>query len=87
MKATTTTQKAGGKGFNMLRKERQIGGANNLQVFLSQQVYLSALTGSVQAWAAQYADAVALFQALDGGWWNRDDARSPSSDDDSFKFL
>ena len=27
----------------------------------------------VQAQAARYADAAALFQALGGGWWNRQD--------------
>jgi hypothetical protein len=25
--------------------------------------------------AARYADTVALFQALGGGWWNRADAK------------
>ena len=87
MKAATTTEKAAAEGFDILRKEQQVGGANTLQVFLSQQVYLSALTSSVQARAAQYVDTVALFQALGGGWWNRFDARPPSPDDDFFKFL
>jgi len=27
----------------------------------------------VQAQAARYADTAALFQALGGGWWNRED--------------
>jgi len=27
----------------------------------------------VQARAARYADTAALFQALGGGWWNRED--------------
>jgi len=26
----------------------------------------------LQAQAARYADTAALFQALGGGWWNRD---------------
>ena len=87
VKAATTTEKAAAEGFAMLRKERQVGGANTLQVFLSQQVYLSALANSVQARAAQYVDTVALFQALGGGWWNRSDPRPPLPDDDFFKFL
>ncbi len=87
VKAATYTEKAAAEGFDILKKERIVGGANTLQVFLSQQVYLSALTTSVQARAAQYADTVALFQALGGGWWNRSDPRPPSPDDDFFKFL
>ncbi len=87
VKAATYTEKAAAEGFDMLKKERTVGGANNLQIYLSQQVYLSALTSSVQARTAQYADTVALFQALGGGWWNRSDARPPSPDDDFFKFL
>jgi outer membrane protein TolC len=31
----------------------------------------------VQAQAARYADTVALFQALGGGWWNREGKPKP----------
>jgi outer membrane protein TolC len=34
-------------------------------------VYLQARQNRVQAEAARYADTAALFQALGGGWWNR----------------
>jgi outer membrane protein TolC len=33
-----------------------------------------ALVSRLQAEAGRYADTVALFQALGGGWWNRNDA-------------
>jgi outer membrane protein TolC len=36
-----------------------------------QQTYQQALLTLVQARAARYADTVALYQALGGGWWNR----------------
>jgi outer membrane protein TolC len=29
----------------------------------------------VQAEAARYADTAALFQALGGGWWNRENGK------------
>jgi outer membrane protein TolC len=32
----------------------------------------------LQAQAARYADTAALFQALGGGWWNRDVATTAS---------
>lgn len=40
-------------------------------VLQAQQGYQQAATALIQAQAARYADTVALFQALGGGWWNR----------------
>jgi outer membrane protein TolC len=40
-----------------------------------QQTYEQALINSVQAKAARLTDTAALFQALGGGWWNRQDVR------------
>ena len=37
----------------------------------AERVYLEARQSRVQAEAARYADTAALFQALGGGWWNR----------------
>jgi outer membrane protein TolC len=39
----------------------------------AQQTYLQAAITRVQAQANRYADTAALFQALGGGWWNRND--------------
>jgi NodT family efflux transporter outer membrane factor (OMF) lipoprotein len=39
----------------------------------AQQAYLQTSLAHVQAEAARLADAVALFQALGGGWWNKPD--------------
>jgi outer membrane protein TolC len=33
----------------------------------------------IQAKASRYADTAALFQALGGGWWNRDDLATANS--------
>jgi outer membrane protein TolC len=35
--------------------------------------YQAAVIARVQAQAARFGDAAALFQALGGGWWNRKD--------------
>ena len=56
-------------------------------MLVAQQTYLSGLTNSVQARAAQYADTVALFQALGGGWWNRADVKPPTLKREFFDFL
>ena len=39
----------------------------------AQRTQQQARSALVQAQAARFADTVALFQALGGGWWNRDD--------------
>jgi outer membrane protein TolC len=44
-----------------------------LALLNAQQTYQQALLSLSQAKAARYADTVALFQALGGGWWNRSD--------------
>ena len=44
-----------------------------LGLLTAQQTYQQALLSLAQAKAARYADTVALFAALGGGWWNRQD--------------
>jgi len=39
----------------------------------AEQTALQARVALVQARANRLADTAALFQALGGGWWNRDD--------------
>lgn len=50
------------------------GAINYLTLLNAQRTYQQARINLVQAQAARYADTVALFQALGGGWWNRNDA-------------
>jgi outer membrane protein TolC len=42
-------------------------------VLNAEQAYNTAALSSVQARANRYADTAALFQALGGGWWNRNE--------------
>jgi hypothetical protein len=51
----------------------QTGNANILILLTAQQTYLQATLQVVQASAARLSDTAALFQALGGGWWNRED--------------
>ena len=41
-------------------------------MLLTELTYQQALLNRVQAQAARFTDTAALFQALGGGWWNRD---------------
>jgi outer membrane protein TolC len=51
----------------------ELGDINYLGLLNAQQTYQQAVLSLAQARAARYADTVALFQALGGGWWNRSD--------------
>jgi outer membrane protein TolC len=42
-------------------------------VLTAQTQYQNAVIGLIRARAARYTDTVALFVALGGGWWNRND--------------
>jgi hypothetical protein len=44
-----------------------------IDVLTAEQVYLASQLSLRIAEATRYADVVALYQALGGGWWNRSD--------------
>lgn len=85
--AAASAEKATARSLDLLQKEQTAGAANVLQVFLAEQTFRAALVTAAQARAAQYADTVALFQALGGGWWNRSDVKPRPPGGDFFKFL
>jgi NodT family efflux transporter outer membrane factor (OMF) lipoprotein len=70
-------EEAAKQSYELIRKQ-QIGGLVDYLLLLNaQQTYLQALLARVQAQANRFADSVALFQALGGGWWNREDRDPP----------
>jgi NodT family efflux transporter outer membrane factor (OMF) lipoprotein len=71
--ATAAAKAAAGVTLDLARKQWQSGYANYLTLLNAEQTYQQAVISLIQAQAARYADSVALFQALGGGWWNRED--------------
>jgi NodT family efflux transporter outer membrane factor (OMF) lipoprotein len=57
--------------YDLTRRQMEVGYVNYLILLGAETAYQQALLSRVQALAARYADTVALFQALGGGWWNR----------------
>ena len=51
----------------------QAGAIAYLSLLDAQRTYQQARIALVQAQANRFADTVALFQSLGGGWWNRQD--------------
>jgi NodT family efflux transporter outer membrane factor (OMF) lipoprotein len=68
---------AAAKTLDIARKRLLIGDISYLEVLTAQQNYQQALLNLVLAQANRFADTAALFQALGGGWWNRDDVEPP----------
>ncbi|MFI4865673.1 MAG: efflux transporter outer membrane subunit [Steroidobacterales bacterium] len=57
--------------YDLTRRQMQVGYVNYLTVLNAQTTYLQALLARLQAQATRYGDTIALFQALGGGWWHR----------------
>jgi NodT family efflux transporter outer membrane factor (OMF) lipoprotein len=58
----------------------QAGAIAYLALLDAQRVYQQARIALVVAQANRYADTVALFEALGGGWWNRNDVQQAQTD-------
>jgi NodT family efflux transporter outer membrane factor (OMF) lipoprotein len=74
LKATYASERAAFKSLEIARNQLRLGAIGYLGLLTAENTYDTALLALVQAQAARYADAAALFQALGGGWWNRTDA-------------
>ncbi len=72
LKAQVDAEAAARESLDMTTKQLQFGSASYLALFNAQRQYEQAKIGLVQAQAARYADTAALFQALGGGWWQRE---------------
>jgi outer membrane protein TolC len=67
------SERAAARSLEITRQRRELGDITFLQLLNAQQTYQQALVTLAQTKALRYADTVALFQALGGGWWNRSD--------------
>jgi len=74
LKAAAAAERAAFKSLEIARRQLQLGAISYLGLLTAENTYDIALLALVQARAARYADTAALFQALGGGWWNREDA-------------
>jgi NodT family efflux transporter outer membrane factor (OMF) lipoprotein len=60
------------ESFEITRERFRAGAISYISLLDSERVYQQARILLVQAQANRFADTVLLFQALGGGWWNRD---------------
>jgi len=73
LKAAAAAADAAKATLDLAQRQWQAGYASFLALLSAEQAYQQARIGLVQAQASRYADTAALFQALGGGWWHRQD--------------
>jgi NodT family efflux transporter outer membrane factor (OMF) lipoprotein len=72
--AAETAEAAASRSLGIARDELRQGALAYYSVLAAEQTYQATHLALVQAESARLSDTAALFQALGGGWWNREDA-------------
>jgi NodT family efflux transporter outer membrane factor (OMF) lipoprotein len=67
------------QSLDLVTQQYGVGAVSYLALLDAQRAAQQARIGLVQAQAARYADAAALFQALGGGWWMREAATAATA--------
>ena len=71
--------RAAARSLAIARQQLALGDISEVAMLNAELAWRQAEISLAQARASRYADTVALFQALGGGWWNRHDvAQTPS---------
>jgi NodT family efflux transporter outer membrane factor (OMF) lipoprotein len=73
LQAALAAQKTAAASLAVVRSQYTSGAAPYLNVLTAEQSDYSARLNLIAARAARFTDTVALYQALGGGWWNRND--------------
>jgi len=73
LKAEYDAVNAAKASLDLIQKQYDNGAVNIASLLTAQQIFQQARIAYVRAAAGRYTDTVTLFQALGGGWWNRND--------------
>jgi len=73
LRAQAAAAEAAAKSLEITRKQFTAGGVSHVQLLIAERQYAETRQSRVLAEAARYADSAALYQALGGGWWNRNE--------------
>jgi NodT family efflux transporter outer membrane factor (OMF) lipoprotein len=76
LSAAVEAEQAAKVTLDLTLRQSQVGYVNYLTLLTAETVYQQALATRVQAQAARFGDTAALYQALGGGWWHRDDKQT-----------
>ena len=73
--ADAVAARSASQSLRLVRLQYSTGAASLPQVLLAEQADQTARIALVKARAQRFTDTAALYQALGGGWWHRDDAK------------
>jgi NodT family efflux transporter outer membrane factor (OMF) lipoprotein len=73
MVADARAERAAAHSLEIAQRQYVVGDISMVALLNAQVTYRQAELALIQARAARYSDTVALFQAVGGGWWNRQD--------------
>jgi len=73
LQTAAAANEAAAKSLAIAQRQLRLGAINYLGVLTAENAYAQARINLVIAQAARFADTAALYQALGGGWWNRND--------------
>jgi NodT family efflux transporter outer membrane factor (OMF) lipoprotein len=73
LQAAQLAEQEAGKSLAVTQDQYQLGGQPFTAVLTAQATYQNDVIARVRAQAARLTDTAALFQALGGGWWHRND--------------
>ncbi|MDY7578885.1 efflux transporter outer membrane subunit [Herbaspirillum sp. RTI4] len=72
--AAQRAEQAATKTTQIARRQWQLGDISRLALFAAEQATAQSRSALAQAKASRLSDTAALFQALGGGWWNRQES-------------
>jgi NodT family efflux transporter outer membrane factor (OMF) lipoprotein len=79
MVTASRAERAAARSFAIAQRQYALGDISMVALLTAQVTYRQAELTLIQARTARYADSVALFQAVGGGWWNRQDVSAFNS--------
>jgi NodT family efflux transporter outer membrane factor (OMF) lipoprotein len=79
LNAQSEAERSARDSLELTQRQFTLGAVNYLLLLNAERQHQQALLTLVQARAARFADSAALFQALGGGWWNRDAKSAPGT--------
>jgi NodT family efflux transporter outer membrane factor (OMF) lipoprotein len=81
--AEAKAAQASAASLELSRTQFQAGAISYLSMLDAERLYQQTRVNLVRAQGIRYADTAALFQALGGGWWNRDAMKNTKAVDNS----
>jgi NodT family efflux transporter outer membrane factor (OMF) lipoprotein len=73
LKAQNDAVRSANASIELIERQYEAGAVSYVTLLTAQQAYQQARIAYVRALSARFTDTVTLFQALGGGWWNRND--------------